>query len=128
MKRHFNTTGPNTSTEHYCIDPFSRIDWYLIRELIEAKKFFVLHAPRQTGKTTVLEAIVDRLNREGRYDAMRFSVHSGQPARHDYSDGIRTIVNDLLLEAEWRFPNSWIALEGPSNAEKSHPGSMLSTL
>ncbi|MCL2779211.1 MAG: ATP-binding protein, partial [Polyangiaceae bacterium] len=94
MIRHFNTAGPNQPAEHYSIDPFTRIDWPEIQQLIDAKKYFVLHAPRQTGKTTLLQAIVDRLNGEGRYETMRFSVQSAQAARDDIAMGNRIIAND----------------------------------
>ena len=36
--------------DHYCIDPLSRIDWEDIQRLIRDKRYFILHAPRQTGK------------------------------------------------------------------------------
>jgi hypothetical protein len=47
--RYFNTTGPVRAHEHYCIDPLKRIDLPEVERLIERGKYFVLHAPRQTG-------------------------------------------------------------------------------
>ena len=83
MSRHFNTAGPNDPKEHYYIDSFERVDWLEIKQLFDQKKYFILHAPRQSGKTTLLSAIVERLNGEGRYAAMRFSVQSAQAARSE---------------------------------------------
>ena len=37
--------------EHYCIPPLGRLDRDRILELVRRKKYFILHAPRQTGKT-----------------------------------------------------------------------------
>ena len=38
--------------------------------LIEGKQFFVIHAARQTGKTTLLNALEQALNASGRYHAL----------------------------------------------------------
>ena len=55
--RHFNTEGPMKPAEHYCIPPLDRVDSDGILELIRRKKYFVLHAPRQTGKTSTMLAL-----------------------------------------------------------------------
>ena len=59
--RKFNTEGPVVAERHYCIPPLSRVDLDEILELIADTKYFVLHAPRQTGKTSILLALQDRL-------------------------------------------------------------------
>ena len=128
MNRDFNTAGPNELAEHYSIDPFERIDWPEIQHLIDRKRYFILHAPRQTGKTTLLEAIVQRLNAEGCYDAMRFSVNSGHTSRNNVAEGMRTISDHLFLEAEFRLPRSWLATEGRSAVQKLSPGCVITTL
>ena len=65
--RFFNTAGPVNCQDHYCLPPLQRFNLTEILGLIEQKKYFVLHAPRQTGKTSCLLALMDYLNREGRY-------------------------------------------------------------
>ena len=57
MERFFNTSGPIFPEDHYAIPPLSRVDWDEIQYLIASKKYFILHAPRQTGKTSNLLAI-----------------------------------------------------------------------
>lgn len=52
MTRFFNTAGPVNREDHYFIEPLERINLNEILTLIDQKKYFVLHAPRQTGKTT----------------------------------------------------------------------------
>ena len=56
--RFFNTAGPVNPALHYCLDPLRRLDLDTLLPLIEQQKYFVLHAPRQTGKTTCLPAIL----------------------------------------------------------------------
>ncbi len=48
MKR-FNTTGPCFPDEHYMLPALDRLPG--IRELVAGGNYFVVHAPRQTGKT-----------------------------------------------------------------------------
>jgi hypothetical protein len=49
MKK-FNTAGPSVAEDHFMIDPLVRIDIEDIESLMADKRYFVLHAPRQTGK------------------------------------------------------------------------------
>ena len=55
--RSFNTAGPVKPDTHYCIPPLSRIDLDEALGLVRDEKYFVLHAPRQTGKTSALLAL-----------------------------------------------------------------------
>ena len=61
--RFFNTAGPVNCQKHYCIPPLERFDLFEIETLIAQEKYFVLHAPRQTGKTTSMLALMAHLNR-----------------------------------------------------------------
>ena len=106
MDRHFNTTGPVHPEEHYAIDPLSRLDWEDIRYLIAAKKSFVLHAPRQTGKTSTLLAMMDALNLSGEYSALYINVESAQSARNDVAAGMKAILGSLVYGAAARL-QSW---------------------
>ena len=51
MEKQFNTAGPNQPDIHYTLTPSDRINWPELSGLIDARKYFILHAPRQTGKT-----------------------------------------------------------------------------
>ena len=59
MKK-FNTTGPCFPDEHYMLPALDRLPG--IRELVAGGNYFVVHAPRQTGKTTALKALVREIN------------------------------------------------------------------
>ena len=63
--RSFNTAGPVSPTDHYLIAPLLRIDVDEVLGLVRDKKYFVLHAPRQTGKTSALLALAEVLNERG---------------------------------------------------------------
>ena len=60
--RTFNTEGPVVAADHYHIPPLERIDLEEVLGLVRDKKYFVLHAPRQTGETSALLALRDLLN------------------------------------------------------------------
>ena len=62
MKRFFNNAGPSDPEDHYCLDPLQRLQLPELMRLIQQKRFFILHAPRQTGKTTSLLALMHHLN------------------------------------------------------------------
>jgi hypothetical protein len=49
-----------------------------VEELIVTKQYFVIHAARQSGKTTYLKDITRRLNAEGKYYALYCSLESLQ--------------------------------------------------
>ncbi|HPP88308.1 MAG TPA: ATP-binding protein, partial [bacterium] len=57
--KYFNTAGPVRPSDHYTLDLFGRINLPEILTLIEQKKYFILYAPRQTGKTSSLLALRD---------------------------------------------------------------------
>ena len=60
--RTFNTAGPVRADRHYQIAPLARIDLEEVLGLTRDEKYFVLHAPRQAGKTSALLALRDLLN------------------------------------------------------------------
>ncbi|MFM2329271.1 MAG: hypothetical protein RLZZ494_1374, partial [Pseudomonadota bacterium] len=73
MKK-FNNAGPSVATMHFMIDPLVRIDVENIESLVEDHRYFVLHAPRQTGKTTCLLALMQHFNAQGRYRALYVNI------------------------------------------------------
>ena len=60
--RKFNIAGPVVAADHYCIPPLERVNLEELLDLVRDKTYFVLHAPRQTGKTSALLALRDLLN------------------------------------------------------------------
>jgi len=66
-----------------------------ILTLIEQEKYFILHAPRQTGKTSCLLALRDYLNKEGHYNCVYANFELGQMARNDVFEGVSSILSEL---------------------------------
>ena len=97
--RFFNTEGPNVAEDHYCLPPLQRWDLEEILTLIDQKKYFLLHAPRQTGKTTCLLALADYLNRQGRYRAVYANLEPAQAARENVALAMTGIVQTIAAEA-----------------------------
>jgi hypothetical protein len=62
-----------------------------VEQLIERKQYFVIHAARQSGKTTYLKDLVKRLNAGGQYYALYCSLEKVQEIV-DSKDGIPAIV------------------------------------
>ena len=97
--RFFNTSGPVVAEDHYCIPPLERLNLAEVRRFIRDKRYFVLHAPRQTGKTSALLALRDLLNAEGTYGCVYVNVEGGQAGREDVEQVMRTILGELASRA-----------------------------
>ncbi|MDR1331161.1 MAG: ATP-binding protein, partial [Tannerella sp.] len=66
--RYFNIAGPCNRASHYMIEPSTRLQG--VEQLIDMAQYFVIHAARQSGKTTYLNDLAERLNASGRYYAL----------------------------------------------------------
>lgn len=76
MERFFNISGPCFASEHYMIPSEQRCKGVVA--LIDQKQYFVIHAARQSGKTTLLKELNKRLNNEGNYYVLYCSLESVQ--------------------------------------------------
>lgn len=92
----FNTAGPIKPDIHYNIDPLTRIDTDEIMMLIRQQKYFVLHAPRQTGKTSCLLALRDYINRETDYYALYTNVEGGQALRNEVKRVNNVVIDSIV--------------------------------
>ena len=97
--RFFNTEGPVRSDDHYCVPPLERINLDIVLGLVRDKKYFVLHAPRQTGKTSALLALRDLLNGGGDYRCVYADFEVGQAAREDTARAMRALLGELARRA-----------------------------
>ncbi len=107
--RFFNTAGPVNPARHYCLNPLQRIDVDTLLPLIEQQKYFVLHAPRQTGKTTCLLALVEFLNGAGRYRCCYANLEIGQAAREDVAAAMPALLNEIAERARLILDDPWPA-------------------
>jgi len=121
----FNTAGPVVAEDHYALDPLSRIDLDEVLSLIKQKKYFVLHAPRQTGKTSMLLALMRRLNQGDRYRCLYVNVETGQSAREDVGAAIQTILSQLAFHAQEFLEDDFFQKNRHKMQEKESPHSLL---
>jgi hypothetical protein len=63
--------------------------------LVEQGAYFVVHAPRQTGKTTALRALAEQLTAGGRHAALYFSCELGEAAGDDYAAAQRGVLQEI---------------------------------
>lgn len=102
MARFFNTAGPCRPHRNYMLPPERRLP--SVRPLIEQEAYFVLHAARQSGKTTLLQALAESLRAEGRYAALLTSCETGQGLAPDLDSAIDGVLHALLREARLQLP------------------------
>ena len=109
--RKFKTSGPVVAAEHYCIPPLKRIDLEYVLGLIHDQEYFILHAPRQSGKTSTLKALQDRLNSgaEGDYRCVYVNLEAGQTAREDVGRAMRAILGRLATRARIVLEDNFLA-------------------
>ena len=91
--RFFNTTGPVVATDHYVVPPLERLDIEEFQTLVHRKQYFALHAPRQSGKTSVLLAARDLLNAKGYFSV--YASFEGARALPEPVDAVRAALAQI---------------------------------
>ena len=75
--RRFNTTGPCDPEKHYTLIRQSLIDEG--KQMVEEGRYFTLFAPRQAGKTTYFQLLLQQLESD-RYIPVWISFEGFTPA------------------------------------------------
>jgi hypothetical protein len=96
--RYFNTSGPCVPELHYMIAAEPRLPG--VRGLVEQNRYFVVHAPRQTGKTTTLGALAHDVTAGGQHVALLFSCERAKIYPDDVGAAGRAILEAITEEAE----------------------------
>ncbi|MEM7589746.1 MAG: AAA-like domain-containing protein [Myxococcota bacterium] len=130
MERFFNTAGPLNTAKHYALDPLARWDLPKVLSLIEQEKYFLLHAPRQTGKTTCLQALATYLNKQGHVRCLYVSLQQAQAARQDFEKGIAIVLGQIASAAHRQLQDDFVAKnwQNISNTTGGAANAMLHTL
>ncbi|HEY2737553.1 MAG TPA: AAA family ATPase, partial [Thermoanaerobaculia bacterium] len=102
MPRRFNTAGPCDPVKHYMLPPERRLPG--VRDLIDQEHYFVIHAPRQVGKTTCFHALARSLTAEGRYAALLTSCEAGQLLSPKLDESLGALLETLRQDAEEDLP------------------------
>lgn len=121
MEKFFNNAGPIQKDIHYSVDPLSRINIEEIKSFIGQRKYFVLHAPRQTGKTSMLLALRDYLNAKGEVYCVYANVEAGQAMRNDVKEVNNTILSQFgnrishVIKDYWPMELAETMMKNPSS-------------
>jgi hypothetical protein len=92
MNRYFNIAGPCHPDKHYMLPARDRCRG--IMQLIDQEQYFVIHAARQTGKTTLLMELARDINAAGRYYALYCTLEALQYIAEP-QQGIPAIVDQV---------------------------------
>jgi hypothetical protein len=98
----FNTAGPCIPGEHYMLPPERRLGRVL--ELIEERRYFTLHAGRQTGKTTSLMWLERHLSASGRFRALWIDIQTARE-QPDPAIAFRSLLNNFDQALTWMHPD-----------------------
>jgi DNA polymerase III delta prime subunit len=104
MPRCFNTAGPCQEDIHYMLPPTRRLP--TLERLIGQRSYFVVHAPRQVGKTTAMIALAQQLMNSGQYTAALVSAEAGSALGNDIVAAEQAILNDWQSALKF-----WLPLE-----------------
>ena len=102
VKKHFNTAGPCNPEWHYMVPPLPRLPE--AHGLAEGGAYFVIHAPRQTGKTTFLRAFAKQLTSEGQLTAVYASCEAAEADQDNHVAAQETLVRILTTQAAAQLP------------------------
>ncbi len=115
MNRYFNIAGPCHPEDHYMLPSESRCGE--VTGLIRQKQYFVIHAARQSGKTTLLLDLVKKITEAGDYYALYCSLESVQ-LMDDPAEGIPAII--ATIQAAVRHGKSFQNVVAQNDAEPYH--------
>ncbi len=120
MARWFNTAGPCKADIHYMLPPTLRLP--NLKRLIDQQSYFVIYAPRQTGKTTAMLALAKQLTESGKYFAIMVSAEVGAPFSNDPGEAELAILSAWRLRTQLYLPAD---LHLPNNVEQGSSGQRI---
>ncbi|KKJ01516.1 AAA family ATPase [Prochlorothrix hollandica] len=125
MPKWFNTAGPCKSDIHYMLSPTVRLPE--LRRLIDQQNYFVIHAPRQVGKTTAMLALAQELTASGDYVAAMLSLEVGASFPHDPQQAGRVILSEWQQSLRFRLPENLQPSEWPAPDSSAQISTLLSS-
>jgi len=105
MKKYFNTTGFCRPDWHYMVNPIRGLT-NEIYHLIENNQYFLIHAPRQSGKTSLLHALTQQINSEGKYIAVTFSMENAGVRSLSLDKAMFIIIESIYEAAKTFLPKN----------------------
>jgi type II secretory pathway predicted ATPase ExeA len=114
MTRWFNTAGPCRPERHYMLSPITRLPQ--VERLVDQESYFVIHAPRQIGKTTAITELAKQLTASGKYTAIVLSAEVGAPFSQDIAAAEAAILDAWRDTISVRLSSDQQPPEWPSKA------------
>ncbi len=108
QERFFNTVGSVIPEDHYFLP--HRLNENQLMEFIEKKYYFILHAPRQSGKTTAVMEFVNKLNKQGNYIALYASAEAAHCAVNDVKRASLALLEYFKSQIAFYLPKETEAL------------------
>jgi type II secretory pathway predicted ATPase ExeA len=115
MMRWFNNAGPCRPDVHYMLPPLDRLP--KVKRLVDQQGYFVIHAPRQVGKTTAMLTLAQQLTASGQYTAILLSVEAGAAKPNSEAAEAAILTTWEGAMRAWLPPElcpDWSALPGAS--------------
>lgn len=103
--RFFNTAGPCNPLYHYMLSATARLRDENVMRLIEQQNYFVLHAPRQTGKTTAILELARQLTESERYVAVVLSMEVGAAFPENIDGAEKAILSSWRSAINFYIPS-----------------------
>ena len=119
MPRWFNTAGPCDPADHYMLPALRRLPE--VQRLIDHRSYFVVHAPRQVGKTTALLSLGRELTLGGQHVAVLVSMEVGAAFPQDVGAAEAAVLQSWRNAARAQLPD---ALQPPPFPD-APPGSRI---
>lgn len=124
MARWFNTAGPCKADVHYMLSPMERLPQ--LQRIVDQQGYFVLHAPRQTGKTTAMITLAQSLTESGQYAAVMVSAEVGAAFPNNPEAGELAILDDWRGSAQFRLTAELQPPTMPTGTPGRRIGALLS--
>ncbi len=99
----FCIAGPVNPEKYYYVP--QRLNWNELDQLIDNEFYFVLHAPRQSGKTTAIREYVKHLNETGKYTALYLSTEPAHVAKNDVERAIYWLLVQIDIQTTIQLPD-----------------------
>ena len=125
MQKWFNTAGPCKPDIHYMLSATERLPE--IKQLIAQENYFVIHAPRQVGKTTAMLALAQELTASGQYTAVMLSLEVGAVFSNEPDLAEKAILDEWKDSAQFRLPPDLHPPDWTTGEAGRQIGSFLST-
>lgn len=120
MALRFNTAGPCREEWHYMLPATARVQE--LKALIDDRLYFVIHAPRQVGKTTSMIGLAKELTESGKYASVLVTCEQGSVFKDDVEK-----AEDAILQSWHSSTRHWLpdALLPPPPSDATKPGNAI---